>query len=283
MLATLNVQPTGHAHRDDERNSKREEGQSKILLVFSSRTAACSKCSVCIQLPLYTSIRSLSFFPGIFFSCIKCIVHCFLHLHFYFLNRNCWFLQPRHKHDLRETDMVSSSRLLHHRIGPPYPTHGALGLWVAALTVPTAGDRGLNHHIQEIQLLPLKDSPPIPCSLSLLSCPSFIVLLLSPWWLLFVTWGKQTLAFLLSFHSRTEFSANPKQNINPAHHYIWGFRRDSGCLDAVLKNNESQKEENPYFSSLRLSLQKHVWAASYIMSVSFKTRILVCVQSSLSH
>ncbi len=61
------------------------------------------------------------------------------------------------------------------------------------------------------------------------------VLPLSPWWLLFVTWGKQTLAFLFSFHSRAESSANPKQNINPAHHYIWGFRRDSGCLDAVLK------------------------------------------------
>lgn len=54
--------------------------------------------------------------------------------------------------------------------------------------------------------------------LSLLSCPSFIVLPLSPWWLLFVTWEKQTLAFLLAFHSIAESPANPKQNINPAHH-----------------------------------------------------------------
>lgn len=178
-----------------------------------------------------------------FFLCSIYCTLCSLNIHFYFLNRNCWFLQPGHKHDLRETDMVSSSGSLHHRIGPPYPTHGALGLWAAALTVPTAGDGGLNHHIQEIQLLPLKDSPPISCYLSLLSCPSFIVLPLSPWWLLFVTWGKQTLAFLLPFHSIAESPANPRQNSNPTHHYIWGFRRDSGCLDAVLKNNESQRKK----------------------------------------
>lgn len=160
-----------------------------------------SKWSMCIQLSVFL---------------VRHIIHSVLYIYiFYFLTRNCWFLQAGHKHDQRETDMVSSSRSLHHRISPPYPTHGVLGLWAAALPVPSAGDGDLNHHIQEIQLLLLKDSPPIPCSLSLLSCPSFIVLPLSPWWLLFLTWGKQTLAFLLYFHLIAKPSANPRQNINP--------------------------------------------------------------------
>lgn len=146
--------------------------------------------------------------------------------------------------------MVHSSRSLHHRNSPPYPIHSALGLWAAALTVPSTGDWGLNHHIQEIQLLPVKDSPPIPCSPSLLFCPSFIVLPLSPWWLLFVTWGKQKLAFC--FISTQQLNLQQIRGKISTPHNIFGI-----------------SEKFRYFLSFRLPLQNNlVWATSYIMSIS---------------
>ncbi len=88
MLAALSVQPTGHTHREDERNSKREEGQSKMFCCFSSRPAACwfwptsdnslwsdNQVFCVYSAAIYTSIRSL-FFTGklLSFSCVQFIV-----------------------------------------------------------------------------------------------------------------------------------------------------------------------------------------------------------------
>ncbi len=76
MLATLNVQPTGHAHREDERNSKTEEGQSKMFLVFFYRELQHAASVLCVFSFHYIHPLEVSLsFRVYYFSCIQFIVH----------------------------------------------------------------------------------------------------------------------------------------------------------------------------------------------------------------